>query len=174
MKFINIGLDFGGNKSANTLVASGIGFDEKLYVIASEKQKATGVTPTQLNVFVYNFCLKIMKIGKIKSLYADSAEQTLINGVRTALRPIGVIVKNSLKKPINDRIHATTSLMAQERFKYIKEDCETLEQALCTAVYNDKQLTDTRLDNGTSDIDTLDAFEYSFEAHINHLIRSVN
>lgn len=30
-------------------------------------------------------------------------------------------------------------------------------------VWDDKKLEDTRLDDGTSDIDTLDAFEYSFE-----------
>lgn len=42
--------------------------------------------------------------------------------------------------------------------------CESLVKAFSTAVWNPKNLTkDERLDNGTSDIDTLDAFEYTFE-----------
>ena len=39
-------------------------------------------------------------------------------------------------------------------------------------MYDDKVVgEDIRLDNGTSDIDTLDAFEYSFERYIPRLIR---
>ena len=39
-------------------------------------------------------------------------------------------------------------------------------------VYDDKVVgEEIRLDNGTSDIDTLDAFEYSFERYIPRLIR---
>lgn len=48
-------------------------------------------------------------------------------------------------------------------------NCKTLEDAFENAVWNDKpkeQGKDERLDDGTSDIDTLDAFEYSFEKHI--------
>lgn len=50
--------------------------------------------------------------------------------------------------------------------------CETLRDAFQGAVYDDKVVgEDIRLDNGTSDIDTLDAFEYSFERYIPRLIR---
>lgn len=171
-KYINIGVDFGGNKSAHAFVATAISADNKLVTLKSERHKAADVTPDELNRLVYAFCENIQKkYGKIKALYADSAEQTLINGMRIALRPLGIIVKNSIKKPITDRIHATTSLMSQERFKYIKAECESLENALCGAVYDDKSMKDARLDNGTSDIDTLDAFEYSFEPYIYQLIR---
>ena len=41
------------------------------------------------------------------------------------------------------------------------------------AVWNPKNTTDDeRLDNGTSDIDTLDAFEYTYERLISQLIRN--
>ena len=50
--------------------------------------------------------------------------------------------------------------------------CESLCNALSTAVWNPKILIkDERLDDGTSDIDTLDAFEYTFERDITKFIR---
>ncbi len=50
--------------------------------------------------------------------------------------------------------------------------CESLIKALTTAVWNPKNLTaDERLDDGTSDIDTLDAFEYTYERDITKFIK---
>ena len=39
------------------------------------------------------------------------------------------------------------------------------------AVWDPKEIELKRLDDGTSDIDTLDAFEYSWERDINKFIR---
>ena len=109
--------------------------------------------------------------GKIEDIYADSAEQTLIAGLREYIDPLDLTVKNARKRPIIDRIRATTMLMGGERF-LLTSDCETLREAFQGAVYDDKVIgEDVRLDNGTSDIDTLDAFEYSFERYIPRLIR---
>ena len=71
-------------------------------------------------------------------------------------------VKNSLKLPINDRIKLTLLLMAQNRL-FVTRDCPHLIDAFKTAVYDSAKNEDTRLDDGTSDIDSLDAFEYSIE-----------
>lgn len=173
LAYINIGVDFGGNKSAHTFVASGIPADfREVVVLKSEKHPAEGVTPEQLYRLFYKFCQYILSVyGFIDIAYADSAEQTLINGMRTAVRPLGVIVKNSLKNPVNDRIRLTTTLMSCGRWFYIPEECKTLEEALRDAVYDDKSQEDKRLDNGTSDIDTLDAYEYSVEPHMKRLLR---
>ena len=52
------------------------------------------------------------------------------------------------------------------------EMCDTLVSALCSAIWNPKEITvDERLDDGTSDIDTLDAFEYTIERYIKKFIR---
>ena len=60
--------------------------------------------------------------------------------------------------------------MAQGRF-FITEYAGTLRDALSTAVWNQKVLTSNeRLDDGTSDIDSLDAFEYTFDRQIKQLI----
>ena len=49
---------------------------------------------------------------------------------------------------------------------YITEDCETLSKAFQDAVYNSKAQEEERLDDGSTDIDTLDAFEYTIERNI--------
>lgn len=174
-EYVNIGLDFGGNGSKHALCASGITQDmRELYALKTERIPAADMTPQALYKRVYDFCEDILKrYGKISAVYADSAEQTLIAGLRQALRPLGIVVKNSRKREINDRIRATTMLMAGGRFHLVSEECGTLIDAFRGAVWNDKVIgKEERLDDGTSDIDTLDAFEYSFERFIPQLIRS--
>lgn len=171
---INVGLDFGGNESAHALVACGITQDyRRLFALKSEHIPAAGMTPQGLYKRVYDFCADIkQRYGIVPTLYADSAEQTLIAGLRQALKPLNIIVKNALKREINDRIRATTMLMAGGRFKLISEECASLIDAFQGAVWDDKVIgAEVRLDDGTSDIDTLDAFEYSFERYIPRLVR---
>lgn len=173
-EYLNIGLDFGGNGSQHALCASGITHDMRnLYALKTERIPAADMTPQALYKRVYDFCVEIKeRYGTVSALYADSAEQTLIAGLRQALRPIGVIVKNSLKREINDRIRATTMLMAGGRFFMISAECQSLIDAFQGAVWDDKVIgKEVRLDDGTSDIDTLDAFEYSFERYIPQMIR---
>ena len=97
----------------------------------------------------------------------------LIRGFRTALVQSGhgdIKVVNAMKSKITDRIFATTALTAMNRL-LITEDCESFEQAASMAVWDPKSLELERLDDGTSDIDTLDSFEYSFERDISKFLR---
>ena len=172
--YVSIGLDFGGNGSAHALAATGITHDfNNVYALRTERIDAFGITPQTLYKRVYEFCeLIIQRYGKVSALYADSAEQTLIAGLRIALKPLGIVVKNSLKRQINDRIFATTMLMGGGRFRMVSSECGSLIDAFQGAVWDDKTIgVDVRLDDGTSDIDTLDAFEYSFERYLPQLIR---
>lgn len=173
LDILNVGIDWGGNGSAHAMVASGITSDYgKLIALRSERVPATGLTPQQIYKRIYDFCEQVQRdYGKIDDIYADSAEQTLISGLREYIKPLDVTVKNSMKRPIIDRIRAATMLMGGERF-FMTAECETLREAFQSAVYDDRVVgEDVRLDNGTSDIDTLDAFEYSFERYIPQLIR---
>lgn len=171
---INIGLDWGGNGSAHALVATGITSDyNRLYALRSERIPAKDMIPQQLYKRVRDFVFSVQPYGAVRHIYADSAEQTLIAGLREYLKDMAITVKNSLKRPINDRIFATTILMGSGRFFIVEADCNTLSEAFMGAVWDDKVIgTEVRLDNGTSDIDTLDAFEYSFERYIPKLLRS--
>ena len=169
-----IGLDWGGNGSAHALVATGISDGAgEVYVLRTERIPAAGMTPQRIYKRVYDFCVDIRtRYGEVRTVYADSAEQTLISGLREVMRPLDIVVKNALKRPINDRIRATTMLMGGGRF-FLTNECESLVEAFQGAVWDDRVVdAEVRLDNGTSDIDTLDAFEYSFERYIPRLIRS--
>lgn len=56
------------------------------------------------------------------------------------------------------------SLIAQDRF-LICAGCTATIRAMCQAVYDSKDPTkDTRLDDGSTNIDSLDSMEYSTEA----------
>lgn len=181
---IVLGIDFGGSSSGHSFTATAItqGY-QNVVVLASEQIPCKDVygnqieiDPEMLGTMFCNFCQKIIsRYGFITIVYADSAEQTLIAGIRSSLRRNGlgwIRVENALKTEINDRINATTILMAQGRFYYVGKECQSLVNALCTAVWNPKEVTkNERLDDGTSDIDSLDSFEYTFEWRISQLIR---
>jgi len=186
---VYVGLDFGGSGSQHALCAVGIagypaagdgelsssdaGYNlPGLFVLKSQRIPAKSMTPQELFEKVKIFCGEVSShFGKISALYADSAEQTLIAGLKAELKPCSVPVKNALKREINDRIRAALMLMAGGRFFMLKGECLSLDRALRGAVWSDRTVSkETRLDDGTSDIDSLDAFEYAFERLIPRLI----
>ena len=171
LQMIQIGVDFGGNNSKHAMVASAITRDNAVVVLKSAIYEPN--KPTDLNNQLIDFVRVVQsKYGAVSVIYADSAEQVLIKGMQKALFDveINIKIKNSIKNEINDRIRLVNSLIATDRFLYTK-DCNTLVDALSLAVYEDDKQEDTRLDDGTSDIDTLDAFEYSIENHLNRLMK---
>nr|DAW03912.1 MAG TPA: large terminase [Caudoviricetes sp.] len=181
---INLGIDFGGSGSGHSFTATAITRSyHNVVALASEwircKDESGNqieIDPQMLGDMFCNFVQKVLgQYGYITTVYADSAEQTLIAGIRSSLRHNGlgwIRVENALKAPINDRINAVLILMAQGRFWYVEGECDSLVNALCTAVWDPKELTkNVRLDDGTSDIDSLDSFEYTLERRISQLIK---
>lgn len=170
---IIIGVDFGGSGSGHAFVATGISRDYRDVIGLASERHFGDIDPNKLGDLFVDFVLKVINLyGMPDICYADSAEQTLIRGLRTSImnKNISLIIDNAWKSEINERIRATNRLMGQMRI-YLTDDCESLETAFCTAVWNPKILTkDERLDDGTSDIDSLDAFEYTIERSIELLI----
>ena len=76
-------------------------------------------------------------------------------------------IHNARKMPILERIRLVNKLIAQERFLVYKK-AETVKKALYEALW-DKKKEDTRLDDGTTWIDDLDALEYSIEPYYREL-----
>ena len=75
-------------------------------------------------------------------------------------RGIPLRVQDCIKGQIVDRIELDLHLMAQNR-RYILKSCNYMIDAYKGAVWEDGK-ENVRLDDGvTSDIDSLDAFEYS-------------
>lgn len=181
---IYIGVDFGGSGSAHTFVCTGsdrgynnlYGLLSERITCKNEKGQQIEIDPEKLGALFCDFVRRvIMMFGTPDVVYCDSAEQTLILGLKSSARKNGLgwlRIENALKTSINDRIRCAQRLMAQGRFYILDTGCESLKDALCTAVWNPKEVTsDVRLDDGTSDIDTLDAFEYTFERDISKFIK---
>ena len=60
-------------------------------------------------------------------------------------------------------------LLGERRLFLLKDTTKELQKGLKEAIWNNKK-EDQRLDDGSSDIDILDAFEYSIEEFMNDLI----
>lgn len=175
---IIVGVDFGGNQSGHSFVATG--FDRNLKAICVLKSKRVlqkdfpdSIDSNILDGLVCDFISEVeKKYGAVDELYWDNAETVLGNTIRNAIAEKfpHVIVRPAEKKAIKDRIDCTVRLMGAGRF-FITDDCESLSTALSEAVWNSKVNQDERLDDGSSDIDSLDAFEYTIERYIGYLIK---
>lgn len=190
---IEIGLDFGGNQSGHSFVARGytdnyrdvIAVKSKRIVPKDEKEE---IDSNKLDELFCDFIQEVMdkyavvvKRGdyieycNIESVFYDNAETVLGNSIRNAVekRFPWISVKAAKKKTITDRIRCTVRLMGAGRF-FITKDCESLEIAFSDAVWNiDVKDKDERLDDGSTDIDSLDAFEYTIERDMKYLIQEV-
>lgn len=174
---ISIGIDFGGNQSGHAFVARG--YTSKYRQIVAlmsrrilQKDCEEAIDSNVLDSMVLAFISEVEdKYGSVDELYWDNAETVLGAGIRNAIeeRFPHIIVRPAKKIRIKDRIDCTVRLMGAGRF-FITEDCESLSKALEEAVWDPESLLDERLDDGSTDIDSLDAFEYTIERDIKYLI----
>jgi len=104
-------------------------------------------------------------------VYCDSAEVTLIEGLKNAAvrEKLPVDIRLAKKGKIIDRIRFYNSLMSQKRY-FVLEDCVNVINALSDAVYDSKSIDDKRLDDGNMNIDSLDALEYSSESYMKDIM----
>lgn len=173
---IAIGVDFGGNMSGHSFVARGYDRDYNVYGLASvrhmNKDYPQGIDSILLNELLGAFVEKVeQRYGTVSFIYWDNAETTLGNTITAYMDKHypHIIVRPAKKIRIKDRIDCVIRLHGSDRFFYT-EDCETLSSALQEAVYDKTKSGDVRLDDGSTDIDTLDAFEYTIERDIKSLI----
>lgn len=168
IKHIEIGGDFGGNKAATVYNACGYWVEPKIGLCACflhEKYDAANLSTESIKANFKNF-VDMLRITyqktPVSDAYLDSAEQLIIKSMRN----MGVCnIEGSLKKPIIDRIRLETSLFNLGRL-FIFDSCPKLIEAFRAAVWDDKSQEEERLDNGTTNIDSLDAAEYTLERHI--------
>lgn len=190
---IEIGLDFGGNQSGHSFVARGY-TDNYRDVIALKSRRITAkdekedIDSNRLNelfcefirevIEQYSVCVKrgdYVQYCNVESVFWDNAETVLGNSIRNAVEKEfpWIAVKPAKKRPINDRIRCTVKLMGAGRF-FITKDCESLQTSFSDAVWNKEAVgKDERLDDGSTDIDSLDAFEYTIERDMKYLIEEV-
>lgn len=168
---VTMGVDFGGNKSSHAFNLTGFtsGFNE--LVTLKEKRILEDVTPNELEDAFLEFVREcIAEYPQLTTVYCDSAEQVLIRGFKTVLRNNGIAlaVKNARKGEIIDRIRFYCQMMNQMRY-FIVSNCKETIQAFDDAVWEEDK-EDVRLDDGSTNIDSLDAQEYSSEPFMRTMI----
>lgn len=161
--YATIGIDVGMTTSATAMVLTGTMIrsgSASLVVIAERYLKETPSNKAIEDTF-REFVAYGRKVGvPIREVRVDSASALTIKD----LRATGIAtIKGSKKNPILDRIRMTKGMLGSDRL-LISEDCPHVWEALEQAVWDDKDPTkEARLDDGTTNIDSLDAFEYSWE-----------
>lgn len=171
IRYCVIGVDFGGGTSAHAFSCTGFTTGDAIVTLDEYREKEA-LNPTKLEQDFVDFVKRCQMRWLVTDVWCDSAEQTLINGLRTAAAKahLAVNIGNAQKRPINDRIRALCLLMGAGRY-YINKACAVTIDALKSAVWDSKHVTDdVRLDDGTTNIDSLDALEYSWEREIPNLI----
>lgn len=173
-----IGIDYGGTKSGQAFVCTRIAYDyTKVVTMASiritDKLDSKQLLKKQMEFIEY--CRNKFHCN-IDYVYPDNEESVHIRSLDNAIRERGwnTIVRGSRKYPVNDRIEAQNKMLAFDIWKYLNGECDSLVKAMKTAMWDDNKLEDTRLDDFTTDIDSMDAYEYSYERDMKRIMDAIN
>lgn len=173
-----IGIDYGGTKSGQAFVCTRIAYDYTKVVTMASIRITDELDSKQLlerQVEFIEYCRNKFHCN-IDYVYPDNEESVHIRSLDNAVRERGwnTIVRGSRKYPVNDRIEAQNKMLAFDIWKYLNGECDSLVKAMKTAMWDDNKLEDTRLDDFTTDIDSLDAEEYSWERDMKRIIDAIN
>lgn len=178
--YVSMGIDFGGNGSAHSFVTSSILRDfSEVDVLRSDKTEVIDDIHTKLKqlkeAFKKHLLFVLNKYGKVDIIWADCAEQVLISALQEVLDELGlsIPIKDSVKTPINSRIYAINMMLMIKKIKFVKGDTDTIVKALQEAVQDEKENEDRWLDDGTSDIDSIDGFNYGIEYWYKQILKII-
>lgn len=164
-----IGIDFGEAGSHIAMQHIGILKGLKGIVVLDELYVDGHRDIELLKEQAYRFVKKQQDMGfSITKCRYDLAQGTLGEtiGANFIKKGLPINTEMCVKHKINDRIHFVLKLFSMGMFKICKH-CTVTIDAFNSAVWNEKvKDKDERLDNGTSNIDTLDATEYAFEPYM--------
>ena len=172
-----IGIDYGGTKSGQAFVCTRISSDFKNVIVLGSEKHYGDIDPDDLENLEIEFAKKMMYKYNcdIDYMFPDNEEVVLIRGLKRRVQEEGwnTIVRGCVKEPINDRIDCGRTMISYGILSYIEEESKIFVDALSSALWDDNAKEDTRLDDFTTDIDTIDAWEYSwcrFMKQINDMI----
>ena len=172
-----IGIDYGGTKSGQAFVCTRISADFRQVIVLGSEKHMGDIDPDDLEELEIEFAKKmIYKYNcDIDYMLPDNEEVVLIRGLKRRVQEEGwdTIVRGCTKEPINDRIDCGRTMISYGILSYIEEENKIFVDALSSALWDDDAKEDTRLDDFTTDIDTIDAWEYSwcrFMKQINDMI----
>ena len=185
--FITTGVDFGKNGSAHAFCSQRIARNfDYIDVLKSDEVDCTqngenveddmgiGATLAKLEKgFIQHIKYVIKKWGSIEAVFCDGAEPELIEFLRKALARNGLSIPiyASIKIEIPSRIHLTGVMLMQDRLKFVKNETDIIVKAMQEATQDEEAEDDRWLDDGTSDIDIMDAYHYGVERWYKQLLR---
>ena len=173
-----IGIDYGGTKSGQAFVCTRISNDFRQVITLGSEKHYGDIDPDDLENLEIEFAKKMMyKYNtEIDYMLPDNEEVVLIRGLKRRIQEEGwgTIVRGCTKEPINDRIDCGRTMIAYNIFSYIEEENKMLVDALSSALWDNDAKEDTRLDDFTTDIDTIDAWEYSWCRFIKQINDMIN
>ena len=161
---ISIGIDYGATEGETEFKATGITqYFKEAWTIDELKMSGLHTPEDMYKQFIEFYKRIVAKYGKVTHCFADygALGQVLTYGMNRYLQQnnIPLKIEDCIKGVINDRIFLDQMLFAQHR-RFILKECKYLIEAYKLAVWDEKH-EDTRLDDGTTPIDDLDASEYS-------------
>lgn len=173
-----IGIDYGGTKSGQAFVCTRISSDFRYVIVLGSEKHMGDIDPDDLEKLEIEFAKKMMYKYNcdIDFMLPDNEEVVLIRGLRRRIQEMGwsTIVRGCIKEPINDRIDSGRTMISYNILYYIPEECKTFVEALSSALWDDEAKEDTRLDDFTTDIDTIDAWEYSWCRYMKQINDMIN
>lgn len=177
---IDIGVDFGGNKSKTMFIASGIirtlenrsgtlTESYKLVVLeehhVKEKTTGAGIDAEQVASEHYDFYKTVAEKYNIipQVSWCDHFDLAIIqirnyHKMKGSNHKVDKVDKSSITLP--DYILTINSLLNIEKLLILSQNIRVIE-SLSTLLYDEKSNKDAVLDDGTCDVDTYDAFRYS-------------
>lgn len=182
-QFISIGVDFGGNGSDTTFVAT-LFYNNYhgICIVASDKLIMAGgeSDAKDFNNKFKEFILFVSSLGicPIRYAFGDCADPVMVSEMRNVIKELKLVnqirVLDCQKHTIKKRIDTKKVLMSTMHW-FVYKDAITVIESTETQVWDNREgHEDERLDNGSVDIDTADAEEYSWSGFLDKLIAFSN
>lgn len=161
---ISIGIDYGATEGKTKFKAKGITPLFKQVWTLDEESLEGLHSPEQMYERFEAFYKRVVnQYGKVTHAFGDygALGQVITFGLNRYLQQhsIPLQVQDCIKGRIVDRIELDCHLFGQMR-RFILKKCKDSIEAYSQALWDDKH-EDERLDDGTTDIDSLDAEEYA-------------
>lgn len=173
---ISIGIDYGATDGETEFKATGITpFFKQVWTIDEMKLKGLHSPEQMYEKFVEFYNRVVKSYGKVTHCFADygALGQVITFGLNKYLQlnKVPLKVQDCIKGRIVDRIELDCHLFGQNR-RFILRKCKYLIEAYSQALWDSKH-EDTRLDDGTTPIDDLDASEYSIFPFYDKLMQNI-
>ena len=158
-----IGIDWGYNGSATAMVFVGITNKDEVVILDEFYKKDDERSSSKNLQYAHEFIKKHQRYAP--TVFSDSADRGMFLDLADYVHRhfAGVSCKGFKKMKIIDRIRLTDHIMANDKL-FVSHKCKATINAFESAVYDDNKITNSstnRLDNGTYNVDSLDAFEYA-------------